>query len=1148
MLKLLRRRSFGAMTLSQFLGAFNDNAFKQVVVLLATAATSAHGADWVAGHPLGGALPGWLSPQALPPFLFSLPFVVFGPITGSLADRLSKSRIIKLANLLEIVVMALATVAFALEDYGVLLASVFLMGSQSALFGPSKYGCIKELVGDRDLSRANALIQASTMIAVLAGVFLGGIFRDRLDQALWIAGLWYIGFATLGWLVSTRIEALPAADPARKVSWNPVKELRSHWRATEGQRYLVLAIIASSFFYLMAATFLIVVPTYGHWRGLTGSGTSALMAMPGLGIIVGATVAGRISGDRIEGGLVPLGLLGMAGCLIATVFAPESTSWIGVCLFGMGIASGLFSIPVRCLIQSLPREEKRGAVQGLAEVMDFIGILLATPLFILWDKGLALTPAQMFVVGGVMLGLFAIVAVVVAGEFLVRLILLALTHTLYKLRVVGREEHLPREGGVLLVANHVSFVDAILVAAAAGRPVRFLMHRDYFKVPVVGWFARRMGVIGVAGGDGRQAVEQALDGAALSCRNGEAVCIFAEGAITRTGTMLAFRRGMERIASEAGVPVVPVALDRLWGSVFSFSGGRFFWKMPRRIPYPVDVLFGAPLPSETPAPVVRDAVTELISDHRSGRGGPRGSLAWRYLRAAKAHGRRPALVDSTGARMNHRQLLVAVLALRRALGRGLDPDERTVAILLPAGRASTLTNLALTVGGRITVNLNGTLSNAALRGPLARTGARRLVTSSRFLRHLERESPLPEGTLLIEDLLAGITRADKLRAFLCASLPGPLLARLLAPRVESRREVATVLFSSGSSGEPKGVELTHGAVLSNVQSLLQVFPLGPGDTLLGVLPHFHSFGYTVTLWGALLGGARVAGHASPLDAEAIGKLCQDEGVTVLVAAPTFYQAWLRRVPPEAFASVRVAASGAEKLRPELATAFEQRYGVPLIEGYGCTECGPVVAFNLPDAPGVPARERAYRPGTVGRPLPGVTVRVVDPDSGEVRPVGEAGLLQVKSPALMRGYLGDPELTAEVLQNGWYSTGDVARIDEDGFLILTDRLARFSKIGGEMVPHGRVEQELRTALDKLAPGSDAELAVTARPDDRKGERLVVVHTPLPLRVEDLLEELGRGELPALFRPRAADFVEVQGLPVLGTGKLDLRALRELGRQG
>ena len=1152
MLHLLKERSFGAMVLTQFLGAFNDNAFKQLVVFLATAAATASvGAQaggavgWITEHPWGGGLGNLMSPQALPPLLFALPFVVLGPLTGSLADRLSKITIIKWANFIEILVMVMATLAFALRDYGLLLVTVLMMGSQSALFGPSKYGCIKELVGERELSRANALIQSSTMIAILAGVFLGGVFRDQLGDLLWIGGLWYVGFATLGWIISLRIETLPAVDPHRRLRWNPMAEFISHWKATEGNRHLILAIIASAFFYMMAATFLLVVVAYGVRMQLSATLTSVLTAMSGLGIIVGAWVAGRVSGDRIEGGLIPLGLIGMAGSLLAIQIAPDSVVLVHACLFSMGIFSGLFTIPVRCLVQGLPREERRGSVQGLSEVMDFIGILLASPLFTLFDKVGHLDPGEMFFAGGLLFLGFAALSLVFAGEFFVRLVLLGLTHGLYRLRVSG-QRHVPEHGGALLVANHVSFIDAILVAAGSPRQVRYLMHRDYFRVPLVGWFARKMGAIPIAAGDGGRAKLETLELAAEHCAAGELVCIFSEGVITRSGMINPFRRGLERIAEQAGVPLIPVALDRVWGSVFSFRGGRFFWKLPTRIFRSIDVCFGAPLPGDTPAPEVRARVQELIADSRREQSAAGANLAARFLASSRRYARRLALVDSSGRRLTYRRTLISVLDLRRVLRRRLPPDS-SVAVLLPPGIGGALANLALTLDGRTVVNLNATLPNPTLKRLLERSGATVVITAQRALTAMGRKSPLDEEhTLDLEQLGSEVTSGDRVRAVLLALLPGAWLAHLAAPRGVERTAVAAVLFSSGTSGEPKGVELTHANILENVASLSEVLELGSGRIVLGVLPHFHSFGYTVTLWAPLLGGARVACHENPRDAKRIGELCGQEGVTVLLATPSLCQSWMRRIPAESFAALEVAICGAEKLSGKLARAWEERYGVPLLEGYGCTECGPVVAFNLPDPPGAGEVQRTAKPGTVGRPLPGIAVRVLDAESGEILPVGSQGLLQVKSAAVMRGYLHDVERTREALGEGWYVTGDVARVDEEGFLVLVDRLARFSKIGGEMVPHCLVEEELTEVVARLAgEGADTpDIAVTAAPDERKGEKLVVVHTPLGIAVDEVLEELSRSDLPALFRPRARDFVEVEEMPRLGSGKRDLGALKEM----
>jgi len=1032
-LGLLKKRSFGALTLTQFLGAFNDNAFKQVIVLMATAVAAGAGPGeamaWVTSHPLGGGLPSWLSAQAIPPFLFSLPFVVFGPLTGSLADRISKSRIIQAANFLEIVVMAMATLAFWMTDYGILLGAVFLMGTQSALFGPSKYGCIKEMVGSRELSRANALIQSSTMVAVLAGVFLGGIFSHYLRDNLWMAGIWYIAFAILGWLSSLRIELLPAVDPKRRINWNPVTELISHWRATEGQRHLVLSIIASSFFYLMAATFLIVIPTYGRWMGLSDTYTSMLSATPGLGIIVGAVIAGRVSGDRIEGGLIPLGLLGMAASLLGTSFAPENTAWVSVCLLGMGMFSGIFTIPVRCLIQSLPREEKRGAVQGLAEVMDFVGILLATPLFIIWDKGLALEPPQMFVVGGVIMALGGIASLVLAGEFLVRLVLLTLTHTLYRLRVTGRE-NLPERGGALLVANHVSFVDGMLVGAVAQRPARFLVYRDYLDLPVVGSFGRRMGFIPVSSGDTPEEKEHALDEAARAAREGSLVCIFAEGGITRTGTMLPFAKGLEIIARGADVPIIPIGLDRLWGSIFSFEGGSFFWKWPHRLPYPVDVAIGAPLPSNTPAGEVRNAIQEAIASRRSKRDGRPGSLAWRFVVSAKLNRRRTAIVDPSG-RISYGGLLVEAIALSRALDRQLG-QARRVAVHLGSGIEEAILHLALVLSDRVAIPLDPELSPADCEELVKQVRAQAWIGK-------EVNADLEVPGYALADLRGAVTGGDRFGARALSLLPAWALARRVTPQT-SAREPAAVLMTAGTTGPSKAVELSHGNVLSNVQSLLEVLHIGPRDRVLSPVPLANAFGYTVGLWATLLSGARavlVRSESSDLCSQ-VESLALSEEVTVIYGSPVAFAAFTKKVEPAAFANLWVAACAAAALDEETGAAFEERFGIQPCEGYGLTECGPVVSFNVPGGEHHQGRQMAHRPGSIGRPLPGIAVRVVDRESGAVLPQDESGELQVKGPNVMLGYVGGADRVGGAGADGWLSTGDLAHIDRGGFLIIDGR--------------------------------------------------------------------------------------------------------------
>ncbi len=352
-----------------------------------------------------------------------------------------------------------------------------------------------------------------------------------------------------------------------------------------------------------------------------------------------------------------------------------------------------------------------------------------------------------------------------------------------------------------------------------------------------------------------------------------------------------------------------------------------------------------------------------------------------------------------------------------------------------------------------------------------------------------------------------------------------------------------MIFSSGSTGEPKGVMLTHANVMSNLEGLSQVFSTGSSDRVAGILPFFHSLGFTATLWLPLIKRIGVVYHPNPTEGRAVGALVRDFGATALLATPTFLRIYTRAVLPGDFGSLKDVVVGAEKLRDEVADAFFDKFGIRPVEGYGCTECSPVVSINVPDfrAPGV--MQKGTKPGTIGQPIPGVSVRIVDPASFEPLPHGEDGLLLVKGANVMKGYLNQPGLTGEVMRGDWYVTGDIARVDDEGFITITDRLSRFSKIGGEMVPHGRVEEE----LEKILATGELLVAVAGVPDERKGERLVVLHGKLPVAVEELHAKLAASGLPRLWVPRRDDFFEVEEIPVLGTGKVDLKGLRKLAAE-
>ena len=508
------------------------------------------------------------------------------------------------------------------------------------------------------------------------------------------------------------------------------------------------------------------------------------------------------------------------------------------------------------------------------------------------------------------------------------------------------------------------------------------------------------------------------------------------------------------------------------------------------------------------------------------------TLGSRFIRTAKRHWSLPGLADSTGRELTFGRALVGSLLLARAIRRRA-PHQRAIGLLLPASVGGALANIAATFAGTVPVNLNFTAGRDAMAAAVERCGIVTIITSRTFL-NKSGVAEMP-GMVFLEDVLAGTSALAKLAMLIAARLlPAPLIARVLtaAPGPE---DLATIIFSSGSTGVPKGVMLTHRNVLANIDAATELFHLTSEDVVLGVLPFFHSFGYTVTLWLPLVVGFGAAYHPNPTDAKTIGELAATYGATLLISTPTFCAGYVRKIQPEQFARLRLAIVGAERLREPIAAAFKEKFGVELLEGYGCTEMAPVVAVNVPDG-GDPGARR----GSVGRPLPGISAMVVDPETGEGPLVGKEGLLLVNGPNRMLGYHGEPDLTRAALRDGWYVTGDIATIDEAGYIRITDRLSRFSKIAGEMVPHMKVEEQLQSLL------RDPHVCVvTAVPDAVKGERLVALYTDPDLTAQEIWERLSRSDLPKLWIPKREDLHVVESIPTLGTGKVDLRGVRDLG---
>ncbi|MBI1853035.1 MAG: MFS transporter [Planctomycetes bacterium] len=1134
-------RGFWALTVAQFLGAFNDNAWKMLLQLLAVRTVlDIHRRDGL---------------FTLATVLFTVPYLIFSMNAGALADRFSKRTVLLSAKVAEVFVTALGVVAFlAGGSFWPLMAVLFLMAVHSTYYSPAKYGILPEILTEERLSWGNGIIEMTTFVAIILGTASAGpliLFcmpkeSSIADSSLWMGSLALTGLAVIGCIASFFVDRVPPADPARKITIDPIRDVVVRGREIAKSRVLALTVLGIVYFWALGVVVLNNLLNFGKDSlHLDESQIPFLHMAMASGIGLGSFVAGYLSGKTIELGLVPLGALGMSLGYFALALTGHSITATIAALGLIGFAGGFFIVPLNALLQQESPKADKGSIIAASNVFTFAGVTLAAGLFFLLDvlrAKLGLGSAAIFVVCGV--GTLAASAYVLTllPEAMGRLVLWVLTHTVYRVRMIGRE-NLPDRGPALLVANHVSYVDGLLVLATTHRFIRFVMWKAIADLPVVRTLARLMRVIPIAAEDGPKSVIVALKTAEEALRAGELVCIFPEGEISRTGQMLPFRKGFERIVRDLDVPIVPVHLDRVWGSIFSFQGGRFLWKRPKRWPYPVTVSFGKALSSKASSFEVRQAVAELGSAAFADRTREIETLGRTFIRTARHHPRRLALVDSTGASLTFGHALAKSLGLARRL-RAEWADQERVGILLPPSVAGALANAAATITGHVPVNLNYTLPAESLRSCANQCGLRTVLTSRAFLEKIGVEPPA--RPIFVEDLSARPMLGEKLAIALRVRFASASRLERFAGRVRNvgPTDVATILFSSGSTGDPKGVMLTHANVLSNVQALEQLFDPGPDDRVLGVLPFFHSFGLTATIWFPLTAGIGAVYHPNPFDARAISELVRKFGCTFFLATPTFLQTYTRRCDPSAFGSLRHVIVGAERLSDRVADAFRERFGLEPLEGYGCTECSPLVAVNVPDHRERGIRQIGTKRGRIGHPVPGVSVRLVDPETFEPRPEGQEGLLLVKGPNVMAGYLGRDDLTAAAIRDGWYVTGDVAAIDEDGFVTITDRLSRFSKIAGEMVPHVKVEEALHAALG----AHERVLAVTGVPDGQKGERLAVVHTLDDATLASLVEKLPSLGLPNLWLPRADAFVRAETLPILGTGKLDLRRVRDIAGAG
>lgn len=1128
---LLRTRRFLPLFVAQFVGVLSDNVFRSALVILVTYRLAGNAAD---AQLMATAAAG----------IFILPFFLFSATAGRLADRYDKALLIRLVKASEIVLVALAAIAFLRGSVSLLMGVLFLMGLHSTFLGPLKYAILPQHLRHDELIAGNALIEAGTFLAILIGTMIGGgiVLHDN-GIALVLGSL--AGLAVIGVAASLAIPAAPSAAPDLPVGFNIVAATGEMLRYAGSRRDLFLSILGISWFWLVGATFLSQVPAFVK-EGIGGDPqvVTLLLTVFSVGIGLGSLLCNRLLKGEVSARHVPFGALGIslfgfdlwaatsavapaASTLSVVDFIAAPAHWrILADLLLIAVCGGLFIVPLYALLQERSEASHRARVIAANNIMNALFMVLgAVAIGGLLAAGLSI-PQLFLAIATINLAVAFYICGLLPDE-LVKAMLAWILRLAYRVEVRGIENYRDAGPRALVVPNHTSFLDAaILGTFLPGRPMfainTFIAQRVWVRP-----FLRLVNAFAV---DPTNPL--AMKALVRAVEAGNKCVIFPEGRITVTGALMKIYEGPGMVADRAHAPLVPVRIDGAQYTPFSRLKGkvrlRLFPKIvvtilpPRRID--VDPALKGRVRRKTIGRRLYDLMTNVMFETAV----RRETLFEALCDARAIHGAHaPILEDIERRPLAYRRFIVGSFALGRTLRKHAQEGER-VGMLLPNATATAVTFFALQAEGRVPAMLNFSTGAQAVRAA-CRAAELRIVISSRRFIEMARLQDLVAALetqvrfLYLEDIRRDLTLLDR---------AGGLFAGF-APRAAHRRRTRTtpdsaavVLFTSGSEGLPKGVVLSHANLLSNCRQLAAVVDFNPADIVFNALPLFHSFGLTGGLLLPVLSGVRTFLYPSPLHYRIVPEMVYETNATIMFGTDTFLSGYAKAANAYDFYSVRYIFAGAERVKDETRRVWAEKFGLRILEGYGATETAPVIATNTP---------MHFKAGTVGRFLPSLAHRL-EPVPG----VDRAGRLLVAGPNVMLGYLrSEAPGVIEAPRDGWYDTGDIVEVDDEGFVRIVGRAKRFAKVAGEMVPLNAVEELVGT----LWPGVGH--AVVALPDPRRGETLILVTEQESARRADLLAHAQARGVPEIFVPRT--ILYAKKLPLLGTGKTDYPAVKTLAEK-
>jgi acyl-[acyl-carrier-protein]-phospholipid O-acyltransferase/long-chain-fatty-acid--[acyl-carrier-protein] ligase len=1123
---------FWPLFVVQFIGAFSDNIYRNALLIYVTFVL----ADQIG---LNSALL-----VSLAGGIFIAPYFLFSATAGQLADKYEKPLLTRKMKLIEIALMLGAGVSLISANIYGMMAMLFLLGTQSAFFGPIKFSLLPELLKENELVAGNGYIEAGTFVAILLGSICGGILVMQDHGPLYVT-LLLTTLSIMAWLVSFKIKRSGTSNKDLRIDFNIARASLPLIKDAYNNKSVYRSILGISWLWFVGSVFLSMFPNYvKNVLHAEQELATLFMAIFSIGIAAGSLWCHKLLNDRISAQFVPAGALGMAffGFLIYLFsngyqhqeqahniieFARYGQSWgIMVSMFLLAVAGGLFSVPLYAILQARSEPSHRARIVAANNIINAI-FMVGASLFmgILLEQGL--TIPQVFLATSLIGLIVAIYICLLLPQTILKSIFRFILRIIYNVKVYGAENAASPGRPAIYVVNHVSLLDGLLLGAFLPGQPSFAVNTHIAQK----WWAKIfLQLVDYYPIDPTNPL--ALKSLIHLVEEGRSIVIFPEGRITKTGALMKVYEGPGVIADKAKAPIIPVRIDGAQYTPFSYLRGklRLRWFPPVSLTLlpAVHLDIPAELKGRERRRLSSEKLYRILSEMIFSTCNLDQTL-WQALEDASViHGAESKIIEDIVRKpLTYRRLMLGSAVLGRQFSK-LSAKNEIVGLMLPNSMAAAVAFFAMQLFNRVPAMLNFSAGAANLQAAGTASRIKTIITSRRFIAMAKLEKVVDElaknQTLIyLEDIKSKIGFWEKLQGAMDA-----LFSASLHRRQNARpNDLAVVLFTSGSEGVPKGVALTHKNILANRYQLSARIDFHSADTVFNALPIFHSFGLAAGFLLPVLAGVKTFLYPSPLHYRIVPELVYDTNSTILFGTDTFLTGYARMANPYDFYSLRYVFSGAEKVRDTTRRVWSDRFGLRVLEGYGATETSPALAMNTP---------MYNRPGSVGKLLPGISYRLE-----QVPGIAEGGRLLVHGPNIMAGYFKvDRPGVLQPPEDGWYDTGDIVQFDAHGFITIVGRVKRFAKIAGEMVSLSAVE----SYVSALWP--DKMVAVINIPDDKKGEQLILfTNQPNPTR-DEISRRAKELALSELMVPKKVVYMEK--IPVLGTGKTDYVTLRHLAEEG